>query len=133
MAYSRDPVAASHGQERVLLNAVPGLPQSVVDGTVTPDVFVFSRENPPRLLEKHPADATRSLSLTVAQAARLARVALALEEYYNEPQDVEWALEAGDGVRWNGRRFRVRSGRPHYIGDRLSHWRAVLERAREAE
>ena len=43
------------------------------------------------------------------------------------------ALEAGDGVRWNGRRFRVRSGRPHYIGDRLSHWRAVLERAREAE
>lgn len=42
-------------------------------------------------------------------------------------------LEAGDAVSWNGRRFRVRSGRPHYIGDRLCHWRAVLERAREAE
>lgn len=43
------------------------------------------------------------------------------------------ALEAGDTVCWDGRRFRVRSGRPHYIGQRLSHWRAVLERAREAE
>lgn len=43
------------------------------------------------------------------------------------------ALEAGDAVCWDGRRFRVRSGRPHYIGGRLSHWRAVLERAREAE
>lgn len=43
------------------------------------------------------------------------------------------AVEAGDVILWNGRRFRVRSGRPHYIGDKLCHWRAVLERAREAE
>ena len=43
------------------------------------------------------------------------------------------ALEAGDAVTWNGRRFRVRSGRPHYVGAALSHWRAVLERARETE
>lgn len=43
------------------------------------------------------------------------------------------AAKAGDAVAWNGRRFRVRSGRPHYIGERLSHWRAVLEREREAE
>ena len=42
-------------------------------------------------------------------------------------------LRTGDRVAWEGRRFRVRSGRPHYIGDRLSHWQAVLERAREAE
>lgn len=42
-------------------------------------------------------------------------------------------LRTGDRVAWEGRRFCVRSGRPHYIGDRLSHWRAVLERAREAE
>jgi len=43
------------------------------------------------------------------------------------------AVEAGDAVSWNGRRFRVRSGRPHYIGNELCHWRAVLERARETE
>lgn len=43
------------------------------------------------------------------------------------------ALEAGDRIAWNGERFRVRSARPHYIGDTLCHWRAVLERARETE
>ena len=43
------------------------------------------------------------------------------------------ALETGETVLWAGRRFRARSGRPFYIGRRLSHWRAVLERAREAE
>ena len=40
-------------------------------------------------------------------------------------------LEAGDAVTWEGRRFRVRSGRPHYIGGALCHWRALLERERE--
>ena len=74
VAYSRDPVAASQGRERVVLNAVSGLPQAVVDGAVTPDVFAFSRENPPHLLEKHPADAEVAPSLTDAQAAKLARV-----------------------------------------------------------
>lgn len=42
-------------------------------------------------------------------------------------------VDTGDLVTWEGRRFRVRSGRPHYIGAALSHWRAVLERARETE
>lgn len=115
VGYSRDPVAAAQGLERIVLNAVPGLPQAVVDGTVTPDVFIFSRENPPRLLEKRIASsqpesaATQEAaagtqaasrggaSLSDAQAAKLARMTLALEEYYNEPQDVEWAIEAGDG------------------------------------
>lgn len=43
------------------------------------------------------------------------------------------AVEAGDTVVWKSERFRVRSGRPHCIGDALCHWRAVLERARETQ
>lgn len=42
-------------------------------------------------------------------------------------------VRAGDCLEWMGMRFRVRSGRPHYLGDTLSHWRAVLEREREVE
>lgn len=120
VVYSLDPVPACPGRRQILLNAVRGLPQGVVDGGVIPDVFIFSRENPPRLLEKRPAQAAgapnlpnlpglanlaglpgleigQAASLEDGQAAALARVALALEEYYNQPQDVEWALEAGSG------------------------------------
>lgn len=42
------------------------------------------------------------------------------------------AVDTGDTVTWNGRRFRVRSGRPWYVGGRLNHWQAVLETAKEA-
>ena len=98
VAYSRDPVAAARGQEQVLLNAVPGLPQGVVDGAVTPDAFIFTRTNPPKPISKSLAGlAGVAASLTDAQAAELAQVALALEEYYAEPQDVEWALDSRTG------------------------------------
>ena len=98
VAYSRDPVAAARGQEQVLLNAVPGLPQGVVDGAVTPDAFIFTRTNPPKPISKSLAGlAGIAASLTDAQAAELAQVALALEEYYAEPQDVEWALDSRTG------------------------------------
>ena len=98
VAYSRDPVAAARGQEQVLLNAVPGLPQGVVDGAVTPDVFIFTHTNPPKPISKSLAGlAGVPASLTDFQAAELAQVALALEEYYAEPQDVEWALDSRTG------------------------------------
>lgn len=98
VAYSRDPVAAARDQEQVLLNAVPGLPQGVVDGAVTPDAFIFTRTNPPKPISKSLAGlAGVPASLTDAQAAELAQVALALEEYYAEPQDVEWALDSRTG------------------------------------
>ena len=44
----------------------------------------------------------------------------------------QMALEETDRLGWNGRVFRVRSCRPYYIGDRLSHYWAALEREREA-
>ena len=34
----------------------------------------------------------------------------------------------GDTVRWKDLAFQVRSSRPCYIGQTLSHWWAVLER-----
>ena len=42
------------------------------------------------------------------------------------------AVDTGDTVTWDGRRFRVRSGRPWYVGRKLNHWWAVLEAAKEA-
>ena len=37
-----------------------------------------------------------------------------------------------DKVVWNGTVFRVRSGRPYYIGQTLTYWWASLEEEREA-
>ncbi|MDD4701515.1 MAG: PEP/pyruvate-binding domain-containing protein [Desulfovibrio sp.] len=112
VAYSRDPVAASRGHEQILLNAVSGLPQAVVDGAVTPDVYIFSRKIPPVLMQKRLAGADKTPpSLTDGQAADLAKVAIALETYYAEPQDVEWALDAEDG------RIVVLQSRPLHTAD----------------
>lgn len=119
VAYSRDPVAAARGQEQVLLNAVPGLPQAVVDGAVTPDVFIFTRTNPPQPISKTLVGlAGVPASLTDAQAADLAQVALALEEYYAEPQDVEWALDSRNG------RIVVLQSRPLHEADAATENRA---------
>lgn len=128
VAYSRDPVAAARGQEQVLLNAVPGLPQGVVDGAVTPDVFIFTRTNPPQFISKSLAGlAGAPASLTDAQAAKLAQVALALEEYYAEPQDVEWALDSRTG------RMVVLQSRPLHAADAATENRVDAADAPEPE
>lgn len=43
------------------------------------------------------------------------------------------AVESGDTVTWNDQDFRVRSSRPYYVGQVLSHWWAMLEAEREAQ
>lgn len=118
VAYSEDPVAEGKdsGSRNVVLNSVPGLPEAVVDGGVMPDTFTFSHSHPARLVSRHIAckasrlDTDTSLatgirktmltpeegsapSITDEQAREVARITLALEEYYAKPQDVEWALE----------------------------------------
>lgn len=37
-----------------------------------------------------------------------------------------------DRVVWKGTAFRVRSGRPYYIGDKEAYWWASLEQEKEA-
>ncbi len=42
--------------------------------------------------------------------------------YFGEPGV---SLESCDYLVWNGGRFRLQSAQPVYMGDELSHWRAV--------
>jgi pyruvate,water dikinase len=101
VVYSRDPVAAAQGQERVLINAVRGIPKSVVDGAVTPDVFAFSRPEAgsslagfcPHPLEKRLAESGAGGSISDDLAQYIAATSLELENYYGSPQDVEWAVD----------------------------------------
>ena len=110
VAYSRDPVRPL----MQCINAVPGLPKAVVDGSFSPDTFLLGRERPVRLLQAQAAhkpflfhcdpdrgvqrvplegEAADRLCIDEELACRLGGLALALEEYYGEPQDVEWAVD----------------------------------------
>ncbi len=109
VAYSRDPVRVEGRGDRVVINAVSGLPQGVVDGGTVPDVYVCSRDNPPALLEQ--TAAADDPAISGEEALRLARIAVALEEYYAEPQDVEWAVDrAGHATILQSRPLRQARG-----------------------
>lgn len=108
--YSRDPTDVR--RDAIFLNAVHGLAKSVVDGTVTPDLWVISRDEPLMILKREihdkgqkvvclPEEGVRLESdaqslepaLTDDQARHLARIALTLESHFQGPQDIEWCID----------------------------------------
>lgn len=110
VVYSRDPV--NPADDGVLVSSVFGLGKFLVDGTLTPDNFRVSRhgavvesqiaDKPVRLV-MDPAGGTVSRpvraelrgkpSLDKKQLRQLARYAVLLEEHYDCPQDIEWAVD----------------------------------------
>jgi len=111
--YTRNPL--NPRDETILIHAVWGLPGLVVDGRSSTDRFVLSRTEPLRLLSqeiarksmeyhcldeegicRYPLDDLKSIqpSLKAEQALELGRLALRLDDYFGEPQDIEWAIDA---------------------------------------
>ncbi len=116
--YSADPGDVL--QEQVVINAVWGLGKSVVDGSSTPDLYLLSKQDPPRILKKeiHPktqqfvcqpeegiellpvAEADREIqAISDEQAVALAELALKLESHFGGPQDIEWVFERDGSVK----------------------------------
>jgi pyruvate,water dikinase len=115
--YSRNPVNTR--DDRIIINAVWGLPKPVVDGSTETDLFVLSREKPLKIQEKQisfkdqkyicypgegvcrmdlTGDLSRMPSVTDRQAVALASLALKLEDHYGVPQDIEWALDGSGDI-----------------------------------
>jgi pyruvate,water dikinase len=113
--YSRNPMNIR--DDAILINAIWGLPKSIVDGSATPDLFLVSRGDPMIMRQKQVAvkdqkfvcypdegicrmdttgEESRKPSLTDEKALELARLAVTVEDYYRTPQDMEWAI-AEDG------------------------------------
>ncbi|MHB8202389.1 MAG: PEP/pyruvate-binding domain-containing protein [Desulfomonilaceae bacterium] len=99
----------------ILINSVWGLPKAVVDGSIDPDLFVISRNEPFEIIQKSikekrlefvcfPEEGvcrreltgkrSQTESISENQARELARMAVILEAYYGRPQDIEWAIGA---------------------------------------
>ncbi len=111
VVYSRDPVRPE--DDVVIVTAVLGLGQPLVDGSAVPDTFVVSRrdgttlrssiaQKPKRLvldeasgtvLEEVPPAQRHAPALGPDVLADLADLASRLEKHGGGPQDVEWALD----------------------------------------
>jgi len=110
--YSRDPTDSRNAA--IVINAVHGLAQGVVDGSLTPDLWMVSRTTPLTITHREIADkqarivslpeegvvrevideAGRTPALNDDQVLELARLALRLEEHFQQPQDIEWSIDS---------------------------------------
>ncbi|MDE7371802.1 MAG: pyruvate, phosphate dikinase [Desulfovibrio sp.] len=119
VAFSRHPVDLR--SNCVLINGLWGLGEMVADGTGTPDQWLVSRatgkvtqcviahkemelvllrhgEHAECVLAEVPEDMRDMPSLSDAQAADIAAMALTLERHYQYPQDMEWAVDQDDRI-----------------------------------
>ena len=113
MLFTADPVDGR--RDRTIINATWGLGEAVVSGQVTPDTLVMDKESG-RVLSREIADKEvmtvytedgtgerpvpearrRQPVLDDEAAAELARYGARIEELYESPQDIEWALADGE-------------------------------------
>lgn len=132
VAYSHHPFNLL--ENHVLVSAVWGLGPYAVDGTVTPDSYKVAKDQDLTIMETLIAQKPVQLvcnpqggltetavmsdkqafpCLSTEQITSLARSVIALEEHFNYPQDVEWALD--------------REGRIVILQSRPLHLKAVEE------
>ncbi|MDD4952750.1 MAG: PEP/pyruvate-binding domain-containing protein, partial [Desulfovibrionaceae bacterium] len=115
--YSRNPMNIR--DDAVIINAMTGLPKSIVDGSVNPDIFEVPRALPMAVRGRRIAlkdykyvcdpqegvrrvavtgDEANESSLSEEKVLELAGLAVRIEDYYGAPQDIEWAVDAGGRV-----------------------------------
>ncbi|MEV6136861.1 PEP/pyruvate-binding domain-containing protein [Nocardia sp. NPDC051990] len=111
VAFTADPLTGA--RDRVLINAAWGLGEAIVSGQVTPDTLVVAKSDGTVLRQdvsdkrtmtvrtatgtrEEPVPEHRRLepALRPAEAAELAGIAAGIENYYDQPMDIEWALHA---------------------------------------
>jgi pyruvate, water dikinase len=110
--FSVDPHAPE--KKSIVITAVWGLGKFAVDGSVSPDIFELSKEDNFSLIQKRlgnknkalvmrPQGSAEEIPLTPEKAATpclneaqlrvLAAIAVQLEQHFNGPQDIEWAVD----------------------------------------
>ncbi|WP_230990041.1 PEP/pyruvate-binding domain-containing protein [Rhodococcus oxybenzonivorans] len=85
--FTRHPVT---GAEQVVIEAVRGLGEAVVAGTVTPEAYLVDGAQV-RVVRRRGAQL-----LTTAQALTLATLGRDIERLFGRPQDIEWAIDGDD-------------------------------------
>jgi pyruvate,water dikinase len=111
--FSKDP---NYKNDNIIMEAVWGLGEGIVSGTITPDKYVINRETMEitdiKVSDKKIAmtrdssggkttiklreEKSKQQVLTKNEVMRLSELALQLEEHYKKPQDMEFAIEGED-------------------------------------
>lgn len=114
--YSRDP--NNPESSNIIISAVKGLGKLVVDGTVTPETFIIERQPELKIIKKFPGkqktmlvcdekkdikeipiiESDNRFSITDEEILALANLTLKIEKYYDEPQDIEWAIDKNGNI-----------------------------------
>ena len=93
VAYSRHPVTGQ--ADLVVINAVPGLAETLVRGQALPDQLAVRTGTAPQIVERRLAEPDRAPALPDGEALRLAEQTRAIERALGCPADIEWALAGG--------------------------------------
>jgi pyruvate,water dikinase len=88
--FTADPVTGRRRQ--AVIDAAPGLGESVVSGSVDPDRFVVDTSTHTVLDRRHGGEP--NFCLTDQQVVQLARLGDQVEASFGAPQDMEWAFDA---------------------------------------
>jgi len=110
--FSRDPITKS---DNIVIEAVYGLGEGIVSGRISPDKYTVTRKL--EILDKKISDKkieitrnsegkniiiklhdekSKSQVLTEKEIKKLAEYAIKLENHYNKPQDIEFAIDSGE-------------------------------------
>jgi len=136
-------------RDAVFITASYGLGETVVQGAVNPDEFylykpalrsghdpILRRNRGSKAIEMvyskragggvetRDVDAARRLQFSIsdAQAIELARQALIIEEHYDKPMDIEWALDGASGKLYIVQ-ARPETVKSHSSGNRVERYR----------
>ena len=94
--FTADPVRSD--RSRMVLEAVPGLGEALVQGSRTPDRYVLDHARG-HIREQTLAQPDADPMLSAEQVASLHGLARRVEAHFRQPQDLEWAIDA-DGKVW---------------------------------
>src|SRR4030042_2876886 len=109
--FTIEPVSGA--QDKIVINASPGLGEAVVSGQVTPDEYVIDKGTL-HIAEKHvvkkerqivsdkkggtkwvevPQEFRDSQAITDEEIKRISQYGIEIEKHYGVPQDIEWAVD----------------------------------------
>jgi rifampicin phosphotransferase len=113
VAFTADPVTGD--RDEVLVSAVRGLGERLVGGETTPDEWRVRAGDARRVAGSEGA-------IDAGAAARVATLAAAVEAAFGEPQDIEWAMQAGELFLVQARPITALPRRPELVPPGDGFW-----------